>query len=393
LFLEAILARNLGLVSTALSLHHQQVIPPNCFVIDLDAVKENTHLLSQAAAKYGLSLYFTTKQLGFNPLVAQTVSHAGISKALAIDFREAAILSHHHIPIGHVGHLVQIPCQLLKPILQLNPEVVTVFSVEKAEQISTALKGSSQQAHLLLRVVSEGDFFYPGQEGGIPLERLVAEAATIQKLPNVQISGVTSYPCLKLEEGSETLHTAPNFDTIRKAAQILHQDLGVEIAQINAPGNTCVASIPLLAEMGATHAEPGHALTGTTYLHTQLQQAEKPALVYISEVSHLHQGKAYIFGGGTRRRARIHKALVATAPGEWVKTEVEPIDSTAIDYYLALALPNGAGIRVGDSVLLASRAQIFVSRAYVAVVNGIQTGKPEFMGLFDAWGQAVEHIL
>jgi predicted amino acid racemase len=393
LFLEAILARNPGLVSTAFSLHSRQAIPPNCFVIDLEAVAANARILSQAAARHGLSLYFTTKQLGFNPLVARTVSQAGIPKAIAIDFREAAVLSQHHVPIGHIGHLVQIPNQMLKPVLQLDPEVVTVFSVEKARQISDALDGAGKQVRLLLRVVSEGDYFFPGQEGGLPLERLVEDAAAIQKLPNLRIAGVTTYPCLQLEEGSQTVHAAPNFHTIRQAAEILHKELGVEIEQINAPGNTCVASIPLLAELGATHGEPGHALTGTTYLHTQLHQAEMPALVYVSEVSHLHNGKAYIFGGGTRMRARIHKALVATTSNGWVKAEVEPIDASAIDYYLGLHLTNGHNIQVGDSVILASRAQIFVSRAYVAVVNGIQSGKPEFMGLFDAWGRAIDHIL
>lgn len=392
MFLDAVLARNPKLISLALSLHREQVIPPNCFVIDLDSVVENAHLLKEAALQNGLSLYFTTKQVGFNPLVAQHVSEAGILKAIAIDYREAAMLAQNRVPIGHVGHLVQIPQQMIDPILKLEPEVVTVFSTEKAEQISRSAVRGGQEVGLLLRVISEKDYFYTGQEGGICLDQLLQEASTILKLPHVRIAGVTSYPCLQLDEGSQTLKPAQNFTTILKATEILREGLGIVVEQINAPGNTCVASMPLLAQMGATHGEPGHALTGTTYLHTQLQQAELPAMVYVSEVSHVLDGKVYIFGGGTHRRAKIRKALIGTVYDRLIKTEVLAIDPTTIDYYIALSKPDGPVVRVGDTVILASRAQIFVSRSYVAIVKGIQTGNPTFMGLFDAWGKAVENI-
>ena len=53
-----------------------------------------------------------------------------------------------------------------------------------------------------------------------------------------------------------------------------------------------------LAEAGATQVEPGHGLTGTTPLHAVEDLPELPAVVYVSEVSHLHGGEAYCFGGG-----------------------------------------------------------------------------------------------
>ena len=49
---------------------------------------------------------------------------------------------------------------------------------------------------------------------------------------------------------------------------------------------------------GATQVEPGHGLTGTTPLHAVDDLVEDPAVAYVSEVSHLWNGRAYVFGGG-----------------------------------------------------------------------------------------------
>jgi predicted amino acid racemase len=391
-FLKATLERNPKLIHTAVDLHRDQLIPPNCFVIDMDAVAENASLLRQAALRNGLSLYFTTKQVGFNPALAHAIVQAGIPKAVAVEAREASVLSQNHIPIGHVGHLGQIPSQMIGPILKLEPEVITVFSVEKAEQISRIAVQEHRQVHFLLRVVSEQDFFYPGQEGGVFLEQLLDAACAIQKLPNVQIVGVTSFPCLQMDKAGQKLKPTPNFHTIVKAAQMLHKGLGVTIEQINAPGNTCVGSMDILAQMGATHGEPGHALTGTSYLHTQLNPPELPALVYVSEVSHLFCNQAHVFGGGTYRRAPASNALVGSSFDRLTRAEVLPLDPTVIDYYVGLSLPPDHSVEVGNTVILASRSQIFVSRSYVAVVCGIQHGRPSCAGLFDAWGRPVERI-
>jgi predicted amino acid racemase len=392
LFLDAVIARNPRLIDAAIALHREAVIPPNSYVIDLDVVVANTALLREAALKNCLSLYFTTKQIGFNPRVAESVVQAGIPQAIAIDFREAVVLSQHHVRIGHMGHLVQLPTQMIAQALDLEPEVITVFGVEKARQISQVAQRLNKEVRLLLRVITEKDFFYHGQEGGIYLDYLIRDAAAIQQLPNVRIAGVTSFPCLHIDEADHTLKPTPNFYTILHAAQILHQKLGIEVEQINAPGNTCVESIPLLSKMGATHGEPGHALTGTTYLNTQLHEPETPALVYLSEVSHLDGDRICVFGGGARQRARLCSALVGSKAQQMTKTSVRSIDPSAIDYYISLDKPEHSTIAVGDSVIMAGRAQIFVSRAYVAVVQGIQTGKPVFLGLYDAWGRPVESI-
>ena len=297
------------------------------------------------------------------------------------------------IRIGHLGHLGQIPTALIPAALRLNPQVVTVYSVEKARQISVAAAGLGKQVSLLLRVVADGDFLYPGQEGGIELTGLRAAAEAIEMLPGVRIAGVTSFPCLTLGESGTMMEPTSNFRTILQASHVLREELGIAVEHINAPGNTCVATIPLLAQMGATQVEPGHALTGTTYLHTQMEQAEIPAMVYVSEVSHLYKGRGYFFGGGIYRRARLNRLLVGTNVDHMARGEVVPLTPEAIDYYNAFDLPEGAKVAVGDSVLIASRAQVFVGRGYVAVVSGLRRGAPSLSGLFDAGGKAVERVL
>ncbi len=390
MFLDNVLERNPELIHTAFALHREGMIPPNCFVIDMDAVMENASMLQHAAAKNGLALYFTTKQIGFNPLLAKSIVQAGIPKAIAIDVHEISVLSRHNIPIGHVGHLVQIPSQMIGSILRLEPEVVTIYGVEKARQFSEKAVQEGRRVRFLLRVISEEDSLFPGQEGGFCLLNLLKEASQILRLPNVQIAGVTSFPCLEVDESSQALKPTLNFHTILRAAQILQDKLGIAVEQINAPGNTCVAAMTILAQMGATHGEPGHALTGTTYLHAHSHQPEKPAVVYVSEVSHLYGNQAYVFGGGTYRRAKTNRALVGSKPDKLERAQVLPLDPTAIDYYVSLALPPGHKVSVGDTVILASRVQIFVSRSYVAVVRGIQQGHASLVGLFDCWGRPVE---
>jgi predicted amino acid racemase len=74
--------------------------------------------------------------------------------------------------------------------------------------------------------------------------------------------------------------------------------LNVQDVEINAPGTTSTQVLQLLAGGGATQVEPGHGLTGSTPLHAVAELPEGPAMLYLTEVSHLYQGRAYCFGGG-----------------------------------------------------------------------------------------------
>ncbi len=203
--------------------------------------------------------------------------------------------------------------------------------------------------------------------------------------------GVTSFPCLFYNEKLGKIEPTPNFDTILRVAEILEQELGVEIKQINAPKDNCVATIPLLAEKGATHGEPGHALTGTTPLHVLTNQPEIPAYVYVSEVSHSLGNKAYCFGGGFYSRHNPEAALVSSDPDTIIERKlfVEHIEPGSIDYYATLRLKPKVSVKIGDTVIFSFRTQMFVTRANIAVVDGVQRGRPKILGLFDRSGRLI----
>ncbi|GMA62820.1 hypothetical protein GCM10025859_32600 [Alicyclobacillus fastidiosus] len=124
-----------------------------------------------------------------------------------------------------------------------------------------------------------------------------------------------------------------NFETLCLATDVLRK-LGIAIEQINAPSVTSVSTIPTLAHLGATHGEPGHALTGTTPLHTVKGQTEVPAYLYITEVSHVCEGESYVFGGGYYPRGKAQNALVCPKVGSPKLAKAVMPDAQSIDYYL-----------------------------------------------------------
>ena len=48
-----------------------------------------------------------TKQFGRNPEICQVILETGIDKAVAVDLRYL-VFRKNGVPIGHVGHLVQV---------------------------------------------------------------------------------------------------------------------------------------------------------------------------------------------------------------------------------------------------------------------------------------------
>jgi predicted amino acid racemase len=164
------------------------------------------------------------------------------------------------------------------------------------------------------------------------------------------------------------------------------RELGVEVTQVNAPSVTCAATIPLLATRGATHGEPGSALTGSTPLHAVSRQPETPAVVYVSEVMTVQGSRAYCLGGGFYARSRVSQALIGDPAADPLLAAVDPLPAESIDYYGTLDLPPGADVHLGDTVLFAFRSQVFVSRSRVAAVAGIASGNPRVLGICDAAG-------
>ena len=120
---------------------------------------------------------------------------------------------------------------------------------------------------------------------------------------------------------------------------------------------------------------------------------EAPAVVYLSEVSHLIGDEAFCFGGGLYIDPVFPdyqvRAVVAREPtvAAAALRNVEIPAPAAIDYYGMIDASGAMKPRVGDSVVFGFRPQAFVTRAYVAGVRGLARGAPAVEGLADAFGR------
>ncbi|MVB12032.1 putative protein YhfX [Caprobacter fermentans] len=384
MFLEKTWERNYPLIEAAVSFHKSGVLWPDTYLIDVDTLRQNASRIRETADHNGLHLYFMLKQLGRNPAIAQELMRLGYDGAVVVDFREAETMIDSGIPIGNVGHLVQIPKAALKKILSAKPDYVTVYSLEKACEIDAVCAELSLEQKLMLRVLGETDLLYSGQYGGFPLSGLEGAAREFKKLGHIRVAGLTSFPCFLFDENSGKVEPTPNIGTLQKAKELLTA-MGFSIDQMNMPSATCCASLPLIRQAGGTHGEPGHGLTGTTPLHAVSNCEEIPAIVYLSEVSHLCGDTSYCYGGGHYRRSHVKQALVGS-PEEHRFLDVIPPTDESIDYHFGLNGP----VRISESVVMAFRTQIFVTRSHVALIGGISEGKPQVLGIYTSEGMRIQ---
>ncbi|MEG7509013.1 YhfX family PLP-dependent enzyme [Serratia marcescens] len=383
MFLDALRKQNQPLIGTSLGLLRQHKLTPDTWVIDVDMVEENARRILQTAEKYRVTPYVMSKQFGRNPWLTQQIIALGFSGAVAVDFREARCLANSGVPLRHLGHLVQIPDGEIESALRCRPEVITVFSFDKAHRIAECARRLGIRQRLLLKVCQTGDIVYPGQEGGFQPNELLDVATRITALGGVEIAGVTHFPCVLASPSNGENLTTPNFKTLVNAAETLRA-AGFPIEQINAPSANSCDTIPALARGGATHIEPGHAFTGTIPANECGEQPERIAMLYLSEVSHNAGPNSLCFGGGYYRRGRLRNALVF-AGDALHETRTLPFKSDNIDYYLGLE----GNFAVGSPVIMCFRTQIFVTRSDVALIQGISTGQPTIAGLYDSLGNPI----
>ncbi len=404
MFLDRIRRRNPNLIRVAVALHQSGAIPANTFVFDADAFERNGRIIRDAAEANGLRLYFMTKQHGRNPELFRRVVHAGAKETVAVNAEDARILHRHGIALGHIGNLVQVPTQEIpKIIATYRPEVISVFSVEKARQLSSAASALGLCQQILLRVHAPGDVLFPGMEGGFLLEDLPSIAGEIQQLPGVEIVGVTTFPALHYDQAGAAADPTPNLETLIRARDLL-SSLGIVVTQVNAPGQNTSSTMELLAQRGATHVEPGSALTGTCTYHLYDDGLpEEPAMIYVTEVAHVWAGRAYVFGGGffiddppiPGHDSFQRYALAGVDPDQVLERRVKwaGIGATgggtfaAIDYHGILDTEQHS-LSVGDTVVFGFRSQLFLTRAYSAVIEGIPA-RPRLVGVWDSAGHRV----
>ncbi len=387
MFLAATRRRNPALISAAARLHAEGRVPAGSYVVDIDAVGANARLVSGAARQLGLVCWQMTKQFGRNPLVGQAVAANGVDGVVAVEIAEARVLHAHGLRIGHVGHLVQVPRHQLAEALSFAPDHLTVFGVDQAVAVGAAARAAGVVQQVLLRVVKPGDRFFEAQRGGVRLDDALTAARAIDAIDGVELAGVTSFPCVAWDEERGDVVATPNLQTLVSARDTL-RDAGFAVPVMNAPGVTCVATLDIVAAAGATHVEPGSALIGETPWHAANDANERPAMVYVTEVTHELDGRVYTLGGGFYARSRMRSALVF-GDREPVEASVIELPAAEIDYYGALQMPAGERAAVGATVVYAFRAQAFVSRAAVAVVAGVESSDPQVLGVFSRDGSTL----
>lgn len=387
MFLEKTRKENSNLIRCAFTLHQNGLISPDTYILDYDMIRKNAEAMIVKAGKLGIKLYFMTKQIGRNPLIAKMLISLGYQGAVVVDYREAEVMIRNGIHIGNVGHIVQIPKSKLKKIIAAKPDTITAYSLEKIIEINEAAEELQLMQNITLRVIGDEDFLYPGQYGGFLLDELTDVAEKTENLKNIRITGLTSFPCFLYDEVSNDICETPNLQSVMKARDIL-LDAGLRIDDINLPSATSLRTLDLIKKAGGTHGEPGHGLTGTTPYHKLNDGDEKPAMVYVSEISHNLGDKSYAYGGGYYARSHVEGAYIGKSINGMKYYEVCEPSSENIDYYFMI----DGNTRVSDTAVMAFRSQIFVTRSHVAVVKGIENNDYEVLGYFDAQGNSVNDI-
>lgn len=376
MYLQRLIERNPRLLEAAITLHQGGQIPPNTWIIDLDTIVENARVLAAEAKRLGLTTYLMSKQYGRNPYVSALALANGLNKIVAVDVTCSLMARRYGLPVGHMGHLNQIPRHMMPEMVAMRPDVITIYNIEHARWIDSAAADLGLTQDLLIRVHAPGDIFFDGQEGGFSEDEVPAVVKEISRLGHVRIVGVTSFPCVRYNHRpDEKPDVTPNLHTILRAAATL-RELGIEVKQINAPGNTSAMIMPLLAQYGATHVEPGHGLLGTTPNHAfNGTLPERPTYAYVTEISHHVGDRAYAYGGGLFHDGYIAGSEVGALVGStWDEAHDNGVEylqdiKQIIDYHVELRPGNRC--QVGDTALLGYRTQMQMTRSYIAPVSGL----------------------
>jgi predicted amino acid racemase len=394
MFLDVLRRRNPAFIEAAMALHQKGLIPANAYVLDLDAVEANARVLKSEADRHGLKIFAMTKQVGRASSFCAAVKRGGIDKAVAVDMACARATHNAGLKVGHLGHLQQVARhEAAAAAARFQPDYWTVFNGEKAAEAGAGAKAAGYVQNLLARIHADGDTFYRGHEGGFASDEIAEVADRLDAIDGGRFAGITTFPALLFDHATRKVLPTPNLSTLSKAADALAK-AGRKDIEVNAPGTTSSVLLEALAEAGATQCEPGNGLHGTTALHVMEDLPELPAVLYLTEVSHLSGGKAYCFGGGFYIDPIFPeydvKAIVGpeptTAASALRSVEVPP--PSAIDYYAMIDASGAAAPKPGDTAVFGFRVQAFVTRAYVVGVSGISSGNPRVESIENGFGDA-----
>ncbi len=134
----------------------------------------------------------------------------------------------------------------------MRPEYWTIYSYEKAKEISKALPEGWEQK-VMIRIYADGDTYYKGHEGGFPATDVVEVAKNIDAMPGLKFAGITTFPTQLFNAESCTVRHTHNYTTLLEAKKAL-EAARYENIEVNAPGTT---SSHLFEEMGESGCDAG----------------------------------------------------------------------------------------------------------------------------------------
>lgn len=371
MFLKKLIRQNRKFIDISIDLYKKNKISPDTYCIDVDQFLNNAKLIYKEAKKEDIKLFYMLKQVGRNPYLAKELEKIGYSGAVCVDFKEVEIMMSNNCKIGNVGHLVQIPKNMLQKVIEYGTEVITVYSYEMIELISKISSNLSKKQDILLKIVGKDSSIYRGQESGFYNEELDELLKRIKNLKGVNVIGVTSFPCFLSNNG--VIESTNNVKTLEEAIKIL-QKHNIIVRHVNLPSLTSTENISLIKKYGGTHGEPGHSFTGTIPVNNS---EEIISYLYLSEISHHFNDRTYFYGGGYYHRGHLKKALI----NEEI-VSVNKFNSENIDYYLSV----DGKYPIFSPVIMCFRAQMFVTRSDIALIKGISNDNPEIIGIYNSQG-------
>jgi predicted amino acid racemase len=381
--------RNPAMLEAAITLHQRGDIPAPTHLIDLDAVNQNAAVLAQTARANGLRTYVMTKQDGHNPHITRLALDRGMDAVVAVEAIQAHRINRYRFPLGHVGHLSQVPRHQIARILEMRPEYITVYSVDIARAVSDAAVTLGRVQPVYVTVTNPGDGgTFPDMTGGWTEADCLAGLRPLMDMPGIQLAGLTQHVTLDYggQDAAALARPTQAFFTTLRAKELLEREFGLSL-RFNAAGNANTVTMPMLARYGVTDVEPGAALTGSAKFHAVEDMPEIPAHVLVSEYTHGWAERKLTIGGGYSWVWDVDGT-----PDKFVGLFGRSLDQ-AMTNRLTFNRPGlvdfhgswsgVADLRYGDTALFCQMAHAFQERCYVAGVSGIQSGRPVVRGLFD----------
>lgn len=375
LFLKRLLDTNKAFVDASLDLYKKGLILPDSYCIDVDMFLENAKNILNEAKKYNINLFYMLKQVGRNPYLAKKLEDLGYKGAVCVDFKEVEVMMKNNLKLCNIGHLVQIPKNMLSRVIEYGVEIITVYSYDMIKEISNIALSLNKTQDIMLRILDENSEIYPGQEAGFSVNEIKELIPKLKDLKGVKLNGITSFPCFLYSHDEKCIKETNNLFSVLEVNEFL-KNQNLYVKHINLPSVSTVENIKKIYSYGGTDAEPGHALTGTTPLNID-SGIEIPAYLYISEISHVFKNNSYFYGGGYYPRGHMKHGYIDNKI-----VNVNNFNATNIDYYLSLE----GKYNIFDPIILCFRTQMFVTRSDIVLIEGIHSNNIHIVGIYNTQG-------